>query len=539
MGYIDFMPAAPASTVPGKSLSRFIAAAALFMVILLASCRSTANGTPENTFTVPENLPPLISYAMRHIPDIPENESQIFIITSAASSLTGRDNPDDARRVLDLGENLIEGSSSRRRIELLIELSRNYVEAGVISQSIALLEQALTLTESSDQDQTRGRLVQEIITVCFSIGSDALDLLRQAVQKIYIIEDYRLRADLLLDTARRYQESGEGQRSNTLLQQAIPAASSIENQLARARSFSQLALRLTEEGNSDLALRYVNKSVEILQTDGTAAPMGSGIPGTTSDEQISQTLIFLARGGNAGEALSFSNMISNDRLRLNALLEIARAFYESDQLLQSDLVFERIFSILERNAPDELVVSMLLNISQTYFELNDPASAELYLEATESYFDRITDISQKDSLLLEAAILYARLNRLESALETIAQISDPFFVARGYSSVVNEQLNTLGSGDEGPSDELTRRFEDLLERALNTEQESSSLEDVLRNEIAQLYQRLNSFDLALGLASVIQDSYLKALTLSQLHAGLSGTDEEAAIIESYSRLLLP
>lgn len=538
MGYIDFMPAAPAYTAPGKHLSRLFAAAIL-IAIFLGSCRSTGNSTPDNIFTVPENLPPLISYAMGYIPDIPENESQIFIITTAASSLTSRENPDDARSVLNLGAKLIDPSSRQRRIELLIELSRNYVEAGIISQSLVLLEQALELTESSSQIQTRGRLVQEIITVCFIIGSDALDLLRQAVQKIYIIEDYRLRAELLLDTARRYQESGEGQRSNTLLQQAIPAASSIDSPLARANSFSQLGLRFSEERNSDLARRYVDRSVEILRSADGVRPLSSDIPGISADEQISQTLIFLARGENAGEALSFSNMISNDRLRLNALLEIARAFYESDQLLQSDLVFERIFSILERDAQDELVVSMLLNITQTYFELGDAASARLYLEATENYFARITDINQKDSLLLEAAILYARLNRFESALDTINRISDPFFLARGYSSVVSEQLNILETSGEQPSVELIQRLEELLERALNTEQESSSLEDVLRNEIALLYQRMDSFDLALGLASVIQDSYLKALTLAQLHTGLSGTDEEAAVIESYSRLLQP
>jgi tetratricopeptide (TPR) repeat protein len=441
-------------------------AAAVILLISIPSCRSTPE-SPEalDALAGIENAPPLIDLALQRIGQVSDADSRLFILTNAASSLVNQDDPDLAEDILDIALAFVrENYSGPRFIEVLVEVSDAYTNTGVISKSVVLLEEALTLARSGTGGEQNGRLVQEIIISCFSIGSDALDLLRLAVQQIYIIESYELRAELLLDTARRYQEAGEAQRSANLLQQAIPAAGSIPPGLARARAFAFLGLRLGNAGEQRLSGIYSEKAVEELA--GFSAQDNDRVGGSeAADQQLSDILITLARTGRAADALLYNGLIDNPRLRLGALLETARSFYAAGQFLQADLAFERIFTALERNSPPSLVISILLGISQIYLDFSDTFSAQVYVDATSIYFDQIEDAVEKDSLLLETALMYGRIGDLAAGEALAREISDGFFAARALTGLAEYLIEEETSGNGASEIENGSRIAGYLEES--------------------------------------------------------------------------
>jgi tetratricopeptide (TPR) repeat protein len=517
--------------VTSKALIRAGIGAAACLAVILASCRSTPPVPPTLTrLDELENLPPLIEYAFDLLPEIDDRDSRLFILTNAAASLVSRDDPVLADAILDVAADFVSGEyEGGRLIEALIELSRAYTDAGSIIRSVDLLETALDLSLDQDDSQRKGELVQEIIVACFSIGADALELLRRAVQQIYIIEDYELRANLLLDTARRYQETGESQRSQTLLQQAIPAAGSISPGLARARAYSLLGLRLEAAGEDRLSEIYSGKAVDELAGFSDSGPVAA-IPSETRDRQLSEILINLARTGRASDALLYNALIGNPRLRLGALVETARGFYGAGAFLQADLVFERIFTALERDSAPDLVISILLGISQIYLDFDDPFSAQVYVNATESYFPLVEDPLQADSLLLEAALLYGRLEDYAAAEALSRRISDTYFTSLAFSGLAGI---IIGDGEAGIASEdglegaAASRARIFLTEAAELPLESGYLADSIYGDIALLFMRLGRLEDALAEVSRIETAYPAALALVRIQTYV-GLDDESS-----------
>ncbi len=506
--------------------------AVFFCLVLVFSCRSTPREDPGalERAVLPE-LPPLLSLSYQRLLEVEEPDSQLFILRNAADSLVTLNEPELAEEFLNLALELArENYTGNRLAEVLVELSRLYTEAGIISQSLVLLQSALDEARREQDSQIRGPLVQEVITACFAIGTEAIELLRQAVQQIYIIEDYRLRSELLLDTARRYQESGEGQRSATLLQQAIPAAGSIAEPLPRARVFSQLGLRLANAGEQRLSQVYSRKAVEEIDRL-AASPGGASLFGNQrSDDLLSDTLINLARSGLAADALRLNILIGNSRLRLGALLETARRFYADGQFLQADLVFGRIFTALEADAPADLVISVLLSLGQIYYERGDQFSADLYISAVDPYFAELENQLLQDSLLSETSLAYARIGQPEEGARRSAQIVDGLYASRAYiglSDIIIEEW--LRNNRE--SAEQARIASEYLANAASVSLDSQSIADSAFADIAVQYARLGEISEALAAVRRIENPFPAALGLARIQAYVVISEENNADIE--------
>ena len=501
----------------------------IVLVLIYSGCQTGDAGISEPPYSIPTDLPLLIELSLSHLPFITSDDSKLFVISNNTQMLIQKNQPEFATAVLDSAVSFVESRfTNERRTEVQINLAREYITAGSVSESLALLQQALEQIYDGESVQREEILVQEIITVCFIIGQEAVALLQEAIRRIYAIKDYELRSSLLLEIARKYQEGGEGQRANVLLQQAIPAVSSIEDSLRQAHAYSLLGLRFIMEEDFRSAEIYSAKAMGILR---------EGILfGNTEEEQIfAETLVNLTSTRFANETLNFSNEVATPRLKLEHLLEIARSFYLESRFLQADLVFDRIFSILEEESPPELVISMLLNISRTYFELGDPASAQIYIDAVTNYLPGIADSFQSDRFLLEMALQYARIGNYERAKIRAENITDQSFLFRAYLGVVRIRLDDIEADDSRElSPGIIAESLTLLDAAMSLEMESTILADELFGELAVLFARLGSIEQALNLISQITDPYSKALGLAALYGLTDESAETETIIRSYN-----
>lgn len=509
--------------------------------IAMTACKTTPQRSPlEATLSELADTPPLVRYSLEELEQIPDEGSQLFILSTAADSLISQNQPKLAQRILDSALELVwESFSGERLVEALLEIARGYIDAGVVIQSLSILEDALDIAINTEDNLRRGEQMQDIISACFSIGNDASDLLRIAVQQIYIIEDYQLRTELLLDTARRYQETGEAQRSESLLQQAIPAAGAIDSDLDRLQAFSLLAQRLASAGQVRLSQQYAQKAIDLFTT---AASEGISrfAPNRSSEEQddrISESLISLASTGYASEALGFSSLIGNPRLRLGALAQIARSFYSQGQFLQSDLVFERIFTTLERESPPDLVVSTLLNIAGIYLDLGDRYNARVYAGAVEIYFEEIESQAILDSLLLEATLLFGRLDDFSQAERLAQMIGDGFYSAQGLLGLSEILLSEITSLKNQHSDSLSSSIEELESRVRKilseVDQISAELEyqaDSVYASMSLQYGRIEDTELSLTYAAQIDSPFARARTLAELQGILPQNDKTVTMI---------
>ncbi len=507
-------------------------------LLILISCRSGPSDL--ETILVQElKYPSLVDISLEYLPKIESRQSQIRLMNEAAAALQQKNYPDLSESLLSAAEEYSRlGFKGSPLIDLFLDLSRSYLQTGITSRSIELLEQALNLSDEIESPQAKGNIVREIVTLCFEIGADAVPLLRSAIHRMYIIEDLDLRSELLLDTARKYQETDEGQRSNVLLQQAIPAIESMEEIFTKARAYALLGRRLIDEGEHRIAEIYSEKAILLLNK---LVPESFATDEARDDEArdriLGQTLIYLSQSGYANEALGFSGGIFAPRLHLGALLETAGAFYQEGQFLQSDLVFQRIFTALERSDDPTLIISMLLNVAIAYKDLENTATGILYLNATENYFPSIPDDFQKYSLLLETARIHTSFGNLEEALTLVDRIGDEYTRSQAYIIIAKEHLEkTAPSRDADKAGESLRA---ILARAVEINTESDFRSDSIFSEAAIMYAQLQDISQALKNALLIDDIITRARSLLAIFQQSEDSAEYEAVIDQYRSRLSP
>ena len=508
-----------------------------FTTMAFVGCQTTeARGFALQFLQIPANLPPLIQFSIDQLPNISSDESKVLVIRNNAQALILQEQLDTASAMLDSAVLLVqEQFVGEQKIEAFINLSRNYIDAGNVSMSLSLLEQALEEMYKAATIQGEEALIQNIISVCFIIGDESVDLLQRVIRKIYIVRDYELRANLLLATAERYQTGGEGQRTHTLLQQAIPAVSSINTPLNQIHGYSLLGLLLTREQPPQLSQIYSLKALELLKSTNLSS---------NNEQQnimLTEALIALAQTGFIDEALAFSDALTTFPSRINFLLEIARLYHLQEALSQADLMFERVLALLTNEGQPQLAISALLHVAQIYFELNDNASGQRSLTAISDYLPLLAGSLQSDQFLLEVIRQYTAISNYDQALATAESISDNVLIFQAYVVIVRQQIDEAvganGATGIDLSDEVRSAISELLMKATMVEIQSMPVRDALLGDAAVLYARIGDVAMALELISQIMTPYHRAIGLAMVYGHPDWNAENAALVEQYQNRL--
>lgn len=417
-----------------------------------------------------------------------------------------------------------------QKMEALINLARFYIDAGDVLKSRSLIEQSLQYLYNTEYTPQMSRLIQEAIAVSFILGPDGVDLLQETIRIIYTIRDYQQRTDLLLDTAQKYQEESEGQRTNVLLQQAIPSAISIENPLYRTHAYSLLGLLFTEE-DQRAALTYSRKTLAMTE---------DLLLHTEADEIVFMEIISnFAKSGFPNEALTLIDLISIPRLKIETLTELAHFFYQQEQFSEVDVLLDRVFTILEEKNQPDLTISTLLNVSRIYSDAGETETALSHINDISNYQPLITDTLQADQFLLETSRRYAELGNEDQAISSAEKIRDPASLALAYMTIASIRL---AAPEENPAGGFTGEITALLEKAEQAEQVlelEAELEpgglpvNKLLGDLAALHAWAGNTEQALELVTRMTDPYYKALGIASIYRRADPNEITDEFIEPY------
>ena len=367
------------------------------------------DSTNQSQFIIPEELPELVHISLHYLPFIINDDVKFSIIHSNIHALIIQDQIDSAIRLIDNTVDFVDSHfTGAGKIEALISLARDYIDIGDVSGSRSLIAESLRLLYELEDMPQNEMLIQKIISVCFILNDDGIDLLQEAIRKIYIIKDYELRTRILLQTVRQYQEESEEKTADVLLQQAIPAAESIPDPLQRAHAYSLLSLRFMSEGDERASQHFFGKTIAVLEE----------LPGSENNDLFADIAVNLAQAGFTGQALTLSTNMSISR-HFDELLELAVIFHRQNQFSVADQLLTRITEIPDTSSAAH-TVSMLLKISRAHSDRGEQHTALNYGA--------------------ETALSHARLGNVELALNRIVQMTNPYIKALSIA-LLYEQSN--------------------------------------------------------------------------------------------------
>ncbi|KGE71617.1 hypothetical protein [Spirochaeta lutea] len=522
----------PGPSPPLNHRRRFLV---LLTILVLSGCASTPvsrRAAPIPSFPWQNYEPSLLVLARIAADTIPDTYSRVFALSRIAQeALVAQDrwapgddqlqqNTTQLSQGREIGFDSLQQSigmaqeidSALRRAELFSALSGDFLGYQAAEQALSLLKQAADLVfPLFNPDEAQGREVQileDLIYALFNTGTAGYPLLRQAVQRIYLIQDYTLRVRLLTRTAREYQQLGSGQRAGVLLQQALAGASAIPHPADRFQAYAQIALRFQEQQDSQEALRYAEKAYSILEelAIDTLTP--------AQQETVRQGIQDLIPMGYAGQTGEYIQYFTQTTEQQELSLYLAEYYFEQGEPFAAEIFLQQV---LQRSrqipGPQALQTQALttLRIAGLYLENNDPLIAQYYVEQL------IQELQQNPALLddfgkADLFVLASRLGITDAATALLARIQSGAVRASALSRALEALAQESGSQDQAATQQR-QMLSDRLVATLNT-LENQRDQSLLNASLA--LARTGQTDAALELLGTIQDPYTLSLAASNL-----------------------
>jgi hypothetical protein len=477
----------------------FVPVAALSLI----SCTSlTKYDAPDFGYSGLGDASSVLSLAALNAEYIKDIYSRDFLYSRLAEEYLRNGQNQLAREVLRRGTKIaLSVASPEIRQQLLVELAKYYIRANDLRTATSLLGQALDLILSIDSEAQRGPSLQALIEVCFTIPESASEVLRTAIDYIYVLEDPVMRVQLLTDLGKKYQEINVRNRTNALVQQAIAAAVTISNPWSKAEAFSRIARRFKDEENEAEFTAYSTQAVtELNSVDIVAMSLGDA-------QSLLQTLNNLGESGYDREVSSIASRIPYIQIRIGALLALVERYLRQKSALQARLVVQRISKDVEGNADQDLIISTLVRLAEVYQNSGSPSDALTYIDATNSYL-KTAATANTSPYIARIAILYLSMNRAEDALEMVDQIGDAYIASQTLSKIV-------GSAVISSKEAEARK---LVDRAENLASQATYLRESALGAVALASFKLRFNEQALRILNQLQDPYIVGSVLVDANA---------------------
>jgi hypothetical protein len=311
-------------------------------------------------------------------------------------------------------------AAAPNRYQLQIEIARLLINLGDTTSARPLLQEALDQTLTLTNEDLRGAALESIIERSFQVQDSFSDILRTAVDYIYVLQDPIKRVSHLVELGKKYQALNVRNRTDNLIQEAIAAAASITNTWAKARAFVLIARRFSAQGDSASTNLYITQALEIINSVEVLA---------ISDDDAAillDLIVNLADAGRLREAGASVSILPNDLFRNNAQLAIIERAINQKADLQARLLLQRLLNQLYQRDPDnklEISLSSLLRLADIYQAVGNTAESIRYAHSAMPYLSspNIINISAYRSRL---ALILARNGLLEEAIAGAGLIPD-------------------------------------------------------------------------------------------------------------------
>ncbi|HUX52094.1 MAG TPA: hypothetical protein VMW73_14975 [Spirochaetia bacterium] len=476
-------------------------------LLLLGGCATAPVAGPR--------LPPLdvselarqgtpLSVALVATEQVQDVHSRIFAYTEIAKAylahgdLTSADNL--LQRILTLLdiENLTQ---DRADIESVV--AGIYVKGGQTARATGLLQDALARSANIRDDANRAIVLQKIIAACFDAGPSAYDLLRQTIQQVYIIQDLWVRTSVLIDTARRYEEAGTPQSVDVLLQQAIPAAGSIESPWLKALALSDIAVRFSVLGNNDSARYFAGRAFDQI-TSVTVVRRSEA-----DAARLLQVAQNLTRLGDVGNSIRVLQTVRYPYLRAEGLAEVSAILHAenpgANRKQALDLCSQAVDLAQSVQDPYRRALA-LARIAGIYGAIGQPRLALATSEVARESVGQISDSSQHAAAVQAVAQVDLTWASSDRAFSLVAGIQDAYSRTETMIRLANYLI-------EQKDLDAARRAVDIAEADAAR---GTYLVDNLYRGIALVRIGLGEFDQALTDIARLKEPSAVAIVLADL-----------------------
>lgn len=406
----------------------------VFSIIVLSACSSgpaTRSLPPLDLQALASQATPL-SVALIAAERTTDVHSRIFAYTEIARGYLAQDNTAETVRLLDRALQLTDLENlTQDAPDIQSSVAGVLVQAGQTARAVQILQTALNGARAIKDDTTRGLVFEKIISACFDAGPQAFDVLRQTIQAVYVIEDLWVRASLLVDTARRYQDAGLTQPVDVLLQQAIPAAGSIASPWLKSLALSQIAVRFHVSGNNDSAGYYAMRAVEQITS---VTVVRRSEEDASRVLQVAQNLAELDR---TAESLKVLQTVEYAYLRVEGYASVARNIGAGEGAARKralDLCSQAV-DLAQKIASPYQRVEALASVADAYGKIHQPRLALATIGVAEDLLPQIGNAAQQSSAVEAIAPVEISWGDWQKAITLVTSVGDAYYRASTMLSV--------------------------------------------------------------------------------------------------------
>ena len=479
---------------------------------------------------------PLLAGAALSAEYVQDIYASTFLLTRNAEEYLKQNQVDHARELIKRAAILSQSpSAAPNRYQLQIELARFYISFDEMPAARQILQNALDQTLTIANEQIRSDALEAIIEQAFQAQDSFPDILRSAIDYVYVLQDPVKKVEKLVNLGKRYQDLNIRNRSNNLIQQAITAAASINNYWSRANAFVLIAQRLRAENETVTANQYIEQALQTINSVDVLA--------ISSDDAkvLFDLIINLADDGHIREASTTIPLLPDEQLRTSAQLAIIERSIGPKADLQSRLLLQRLLTQLAQQDPEnqnERSLSSLIKLSEMYQSVGQSNESLRYARSTLPYLSSplISNISSYRSRL---AIVLAKNSQFEEAMTGAELIPDAWLASQALRQIA-ELLFSNKTALPKTRNNLIRT---LLIEAEQTANQASYLRESALADVAASSFRTGDDIRAIRILQDLKDNYLLGKTLVDAASGRPAgmqfsQDALKKLVQLWSRLLV-
>ncbi len=398
---------------------------------------------------------------------------------------------DEARVLLEYIRNADVGSiEAHVTASTLTRVGRAYARLDDREAARAVLDRARRAAAGISSESARTAVLRSIVDAAFVPAPPLSETLQATIQEGYIIQDFALRASFLLDLVERYNSENIPGSVNTLIQQALPAASSIADPWQRALAFARIS-RSQRDGQNE----STPASTETIRRALDAAEQAGEITGAPQALAARRLAGVLASMDRRTDALRTIEDIPLPHLRALAYADLARSYFRGEVRTVGFLMLTRGGRSASLASTPALRAEGHLAIASAYAEIGEDSLSQFQLEQARSSAISAENSTIKVELLQEIARLYLHQEQDARVAAITAELPGGLVLARFRARLAEMLL------DQDRRDDAAAQFREAL-----TVLRSSPAADLsFAVRMCRVAARLDETELAIDLTSAISE----------------------------------
>ena len=399
-------------------------------------------------------------------------------------------------------------------MSILIRTAPLAAAAGDDEAAVRALSAAVDFVSQVNNPVVERNLLPSIVRSGIDSGEAARGSLRAAVDEVYVIEDALLRAEALLAIGDVFLTRDVALSPVGLIHQASPAVRAVQDSVARADLFAQLAVLARRAGETDLSGRLASSALTELEQTDRYAPSA----------ELVRVVALLSDLGRGESVIALADRVRDPYTALRMLIAAITGIPQErarENLEKADLILATIVD------PAEFVQAEI-DVANGWISIGDRSQARVHAEQANGRLSIEPSLYSTLELPSRLAELYVRMGDVDRVRDLLLLAGDPY-VRGAVSTTAGDALRREGSF--GVAD-------DFYTIALVASDETTYLADALRQGIVPGFAATGSLRLAIRTIERIQDELIRARAVASLAVIAEARgDVESVIIADLSSVL--